>query len=184
MEILKGSGIWDSPGAALWRQAKDMAVTDSSLRSITPHIVRSRLLLFGNVLVDQRHSLAIHNIRKECTIHNGLSRPKDCGSIHYGFCRAVEEPKAPVIDVKSQINKIESASSEHKEQPPLNKQTPKVTAPEAKSVSEHSESGETSQPVEKVKDKSPSPVGETTPHMIPHDSEVVQKASICSLYKF
>lgn len=102
MEVIKTvPGTWEQPAkaAVFWKKQKDVAggsgvSSDSSLRSITPHTVRSRLTLFSNVIVDQSHSLAIHNIRKQCTIHHGLGRPSNCGSVHYGFCQAIPEPKA------------------------------------------------------------------------------------------
>lgn len=110
---------WDksstnSNTAAFWRkhQHRDM-VSDTSLRSITPHIVRSRLTLFGNVLVDQKHALAIHNVHKKCTIHRsgGLSGSAgDCGSVHFGFCKAIEEQRQKDLDVKSHIERFESVT--------------------------------------------------------------------------
>lgn len=111
--------------AAFWRKhhCKDM-VSDTSLRSITPHIVRSRLTLFNNVLIDQKHALAIHNIHKKCTIHRSSgsagapgstssstsSSAHDCGSIHFGFCRAIEEQRQSELDVQSHIDRFESVS--------------------------------------------------------------------------
>ena len=100
--------------AAFWRKHKDREmVADTSLRSITPHIVRSRLTLFGNVLVDQKHALAIHNVHKKCTIHQsgGLSGSTgDCGAVHFGFCRAIEEQRQKDLDVKSHIERFESVT--------------------------------------------------------------------------
>lgn len=110
------NNTWDKQTSnAFWRKHKDREmVADTSLRSITPHIVRSRLTLFGNVLVDQKHALAIHNVHKKCTIHRsgGLSGSAgDCGSVHFGFCRAIEEQRQKELDVKSHIERFESVTN-------------------------------------------------------------------------
>jgi len=95
-----------------WRKQHSDTGADISLRSITPHIVRSRLLLFGNVLVDQKRARAIHNIRSRCTIHRPAeldSKPSHCGSIHFGFCKALREQHEK-LDVKSHVEKFENVS--------------------------------------------------------------------------
>lgn len=106
---------WDGKGL-FWRRQQE-ALADASLRSITPHIVRSRLTLFGNVLVDQKHALAVHNVHRKCTIHDGLGRLGNCGSIHFGFCKSVEQPKTKEPDVKTRVERLESELKSSGSQP-------------------------------------------------------------------
>jgi len=98
---------WDRPISVFWRRPglNLEGGTDISLRSITPHLVRSRLKVFANVLVDQRQSLAIHNVTGKCQARRARGK-MHCGSIHFGFCKAVEETRRD--DVRSRIERLET----------------------------------------------------------------------------